>query len=517
MLEFRRQLYTHITHNWLFWLYAIAIILVLFFHFWQLGSIPRGLYVDESGIGYNGLLIGRTGVDEHGKKWPIYFESFGDYKSPLVVYATALTTTILGPSDFSVRLTGFIFHILLLIGMYLLATELFPRQKSIGLYALIATGFLPWIFTISRLGFEVVTQPALVVLALWLLLKTERTDRQTKGILYAAFAGAIVGLSLYTYSTARLLTPLMAISWFTLYFFKLPKERIISFSSSLIFVCLPHFYYYLTQPDHLTARFKLLTYIYNPALSLTEKVATFLTKYFSYFGPEFLIFNAIEPRLHMTNFGGELLIAVFFLACLGIIVLVSGKKIASRRFTIFLAINFLLSPIAASLTGPIGEHPHGFRSILLGIYFIIFSLFGFSFLLDITDRFTRRALIATVMLIFTVQTTLFLHNYFFVYPSTTIAEFQSYNFPEAFKKALAEKPKRIIVSSSANQPYMHAKFYREAISHSEETLPFSLEPPIPQLDTCLIYFTWNDNIVNQSPLPFRELTPANNFTKVRCY
>lgn len=51
---------------------------------------PPGFYIDESSISYNALLIARTGHDEYGKPWPLYFRAFGDYKNPTYIYLLSL-------------------------------------------------------------------------------------------------------------------------------------------------------------------------------------------------------------------------------------------------------------------------------------------------------------------------------------------------------------------------------------------------------------------------------------------
>ncbi|HYY94383.1 MAG TPA: hypothetical protein VE713_07680, partial [Pyrinomonadaceae bacterium] len=46
---------------------------------------PPGFYIDESSIAYNAETIARTGADEHGTPWPLFFRAFGDYKNPTYV------------------------------------------------------------------------------------------------------------------------------------------------------------------------------------------------------------------------------------------------------------------------------------------------------------------------------------------------------------------------------------------------------------------------------------------------
>ncbi len=50
---------------------------------------PPGFYIDESSIAYNALSVARSGRDEHGEAWPLYFRAFGDYKNPTYVYLLA--------------------------------------------------------------------------------------------------------------------------------------------------------------------------------------------------------------------------------------------------------------------------------------------------------------------------------------------------------------------------------------------------------------------------------------------
>ena len=52
---------------------VIAVGVALFVHFWRIGSVPRGFSADECSIAYNAYCIARTGADEYGTSWPMYF------------------------------------------------------------------------------------------------------------------------------------------------------------------------------------------------------------------------------------------------------------------------------------------------------------------------------------------------------------------------------------------------------------------------------------------------------------
>ena len=56
-----------------------------------LNSHMDTLYGDEVALGYNAFAIRETLRDEFGRFMPLQFESWGDQKNPVYIYATALT------------------------------------------------------------------------------------------------------------------------------------------------------------------------------------------------------------------------------------------------------------------------------------------------------------------------------------------------------------------------------------------------------------------------------------------
>src|SRR5580704_2074646 len=69
----------------------------------DISNVPSGLYQDESAIGYNAYSILKTGKDEYGVSYPLYFKSFNDYKLPVYIYLTAASIKVFGLSEFAVR------------------------------------------------------------------------------------------------------------------------------------------------------------------------------------------------------------------------------------------------------------------------------------------------------------------------------------------------------------------------------------------------------------------------------
>ena len=97
---------THVVWNGSLLLCSIIILCV---HAWNLQNVPRGLFWDETAIGYNALLVSQTGYDERGYFLPLYFESFGDYKAPVYTYVVAVLFRAFGPSTSILRATSLLF------------------------------------------------------------------------------------------------------------------------------------------------------------------------------------------------------------------------------------------------------------------------------------------------------------------------------------------------------------------------------------------------------------------------
>src|SRR3990167_9268964 len=100
-------------------------ILGAFLRLYRLGDIPNGLYQDETAIGYNAYSLLQTGKDEYGRFMPVYFQSFGDWKLPVYVYATVPSIALFGLTGFAVRFPSAVFGILTIPAMYFFVKEVF--------------------------------------------------------------------------------------------------------------------------------------------------------------------------------------------------------------------------------------------------------------------------------------------------------------------------------------------------------------------------------------------------------
>jgi len=172
------------------WLVLVLIILAAaFLRLAALDRFPPGLYRDEAFNGLDALQVleGKT---------PIFFEA-NNGREPLFIYLAAVSVAIWGRSPGALRLVSALVGILTIPALYWLGHELFGRRVA-TLAAILATTTV-WTLNLSRTAFRAVTMPPLQALTLVLLWRGLRQRRL--GIL--ACAGAIYGLSFYTYLAAR--------------------------------------------------------------------------------------------------------------------------------------------------------------------------------------------------------------------------------------------------------------------------------------------------------------------------
>lgn len=142
----------------------LATILLVGFalRFYNVKDVPSGFFADEAAIGYNAYMLLTTGKDEHGISYPFYFQSFGDWRTPVPIYSMIPFIAIFGLNEFSVRFTMVVYGTATILILYLFTRELFLQKRFKQHIALISSLFLavsPWHIHFARVGFEYATMP----------------------------------------------------------------------------------------------------------------------------------------------------------------------------------------------------------------------------------------------------------------------------------------------------------------------------------------------------------------------
>src|SRR4029079_12739030 len=112
----------------------------------------------------------KTGKDEYGRKFPLLFQSFDDYKLPLYIYITVPSVALLGLNDFSVRLPSSILGIATVLTTFFLV-ELLLSSTPIALITAFMLAISPWHLQFSRSAYEANIAVFFLVLGMTLLLK----------------------------------------------------------------------------------------------------------------------------------------------------------------------------------------------------------------------------------------------------------------------------------------------------------------------------------------------------------
>lgn len=161
---------------------------------------------------------------------------------------TVLSLLTFGRSIFAVRLVSAIQGALAILGVYLLARELFDRN-----HALLAAGFLvafPYHLQFSRIGVNNIVDSMTVVFGLWLALRALRTSQASDFM----WAGLVCGLCAYTYVGSRLV-PALALLLIAFTILRKPSSLrqylfpLSVFVLSGLLAVSPLAYYFIRHPD----------------------------------------------------------------------------------------------------------------------------------------------------------------------------------------------------------------------------------------------------------------------------
>ena len=212
-------------------------LLALFLRTFNLSSVPAGFTPDEASFGYDAYSLLQTGKDQWGHTMPLVLESFGDFKPPLYSYILIPFVGIFGLSERVVRFPNALFGSLAVVVTYYLVIELFRKKKKgvrnceLGIIASLLLAISPWHVMMSRGGFEANLTTFLMPLGIYGFLRGIREIGKVRVKLLTISAFSF-GLNLFSYHSARLVTPLIVLALLAFYhrqFFKLSKKYVVTY------------------------------------------------------------------------------------------------------------------------------------------------------------------------------------------------------------------------------------------------------------------------------------------------
>lgn len=498
----------------------------------DLEAAPPGLFFDESSIGYNALSILKTGHDEHGVLFPVYFKSVGDYKNPVYIYAVALVFSLFGASEFTLRFTSVLFFLGALLFSTLLIWRMFRRSALPTIYGAAAFGFTPLFFVLSRISFEVISQLTVVSAAILMIWEAfNRSSDDKKWRLYSFTGGILLGLSTYCYTTQRLLSGLTLFALWAVYFDRKYIKKLLLFSTGFALMMIPLMAFSIASPGSVTERFSELSYIDDP-IRFSEKAFIFLQNYGKYWSPEFLILRGDPNLRHSTGYGGVLFVTILALFVLGFPALFAKRN--RNRFSSFIAINLVLSPVAAALITE--GAPHALRSMLMVYYIIVISCNSLEWLDSSSRKGPLKAAVLSVLLLSLLfETVRYQKDYFSSYPSRSVEAFGSFDFKSALEFSLEQQPNRIAAVGLPPGGYANVLFYSELVDNPGEVPILNSDEflkPVPGM--CILFHRRTDieGRLEEYSIPYenfssrKKLSPLEKWLhaekfggviRVRCY
>jgi hypothetical protein len=178
-------------------LILIVLLLSTWLRLWRLTSAPPGFYADEAYNAMDTIWM----LDSHS--FPIFFPG-NNGREPMFLYLVAFVFSVLGAIPFTIRLTSVFIGLLTIALVYRWVSRLFaerPDHRWLALFTAAGLANSFWHVLVSRTGFRAILTPFFVMLiTYWLWVGWQKRSWS-----YLALAGMALGLSQYTYLSARLL------------------------------------------------------------------------------------------------------------------------------------------------------------------------------------------------------------------------------------------------------------------------------------------------------------------------
>lgn len=441
---------------------------------WQLGSTPVSLDWDETALGWNAYSILKTGRDEYGTFLPMSIRSFDDYKPPMYVYLTVPSVAVFGLTPFATRLPSAVMGILAVLGVYVLARQLWRKSESIPFAAAFLLAISPWHIQFSRVAFEANVGVTFHIWAITTFLLAMRKKQ------LLPVSAILFGLGMYTYHSERVFLPLMVCFLLVMFrktvFSRGYKKTVLWSIAAGAFVILPLLpvlfgksgMMRLAGTNALSDQTNLLSRTIakleldqrlNDKLGLmldNRRIVwakTVVSGYLSHFSLRWLFLTPDNPRHHAPDMG---LLYLWELPLLlyGIYAIVKAKEKTIAALVIGW---MLIAPIPASITTGL---PHSVRTLVFLPTFQLLVAYAIVDIIAKTKHLVRYGIIAIGIVCIIANFAYYLDKYY-VHMNSEVSEFWQYGNRQAveFAEQLKYKYDKVVVSTQIDQAYMFFLFY----------------------------------------------------------
>lgn len=442
------------------------IILAAVLRFFVLDKVPPHLNWDETAMGYAAYSILETGMDEWGEKLPIFFRSYGEWKSPVYIYLLVPFIKLFGLTEWAVRIPSALAGVGVVYLIYLLGKLLY--SKKAGLWAAFFVSVSPFHLMLSRPAFEANTSLFLVLWGIYNLALASR--KNWKNYLYA---GLGFGLAPHTYNSAKIVVPFLVLWLLYRLRSKLNKKYVVGMLIGLMLFALPIVSSILSGKAQyrynqvgITTDLTLITQFYQyrqtfPAPEVLNKmifnkytffVYKFSDNWLSYFSPNFLLTEGGDHNQHSIPYRGILYFTEFAFIIFGLSHLKKKSKNTLKYLPlIIIALGFI--PPATTR-----ESHHVLRSILTIPGWSLLAGLGAVELGKLRARHPK--MLTTIYIILATEVLTFIFMYFSWYPRAFARDWQyGYKQVVAYAREHEDEYDRIVVSKWYGEPQVFFAFY----------------------------------------------------------
>lgn len=450
--------------------YLVLAILALAFVFRvvNLASLPNGFTPDEASFGYDAYSILKTGKDQWGNALPLVLKSFGDYKSPLYAYLDIPFVATFGLTPTVVRLPNALLGTLAVLVVYLLVKEVLENDK-LALFSALIFAISPWHIMLSRGAFEANLITFFLPLGILLFFKKKYV-----------WSAIIFGLNMFTYHSAKVITPLVFAALFVYQWEEVKKllaKKQIKFLVSLLvfglFVALTGYTFLLGAGSRVTERsitqgaleeaftkreqlagksiYKFSRLFYN---KYTITASRFVGNYLTYISPQFL-FTSGPKEATYGMLPGRGVLYLFTIPFLLFLIKPLNKNGTEKRFILFLVVWIATSIIPAALATGVGYSANRAAGMMPAINILV-AIGGFYFFELIANK---KPLIVGSIVVMSIFVILFCSDYF-IYSKPKTAQAMLYGNLEIGQWVSKNIPadKTVIVDKSLSEPQIYFAF-----------------------------------------------------------
>ena len=442
----------------------ISIFLIIavsfFLRCYKIDKSPPGFYADETSIAYNAYSILKTGRDEYNISFPIFFRAFGDNKNPIFIYSLVPLIAISDLNVKTIRMGSALWGSLGILSLFWLAKTI-TKNNLYAIISAIVLALMPWQLHYSRLAFEAITFPVLLTIFLALF----QNWLKKNNLFYASLSGLVLGLTFYTYTTARFWVPVFVILLILLFSKELIKKRqgAILFFTFTFLTILPAYFWEKTYPGSLTSRFRGIA-VWNGCENIKEVFYEFLRTFFGHWHPKFLFYSGDINIRHSSRVSSEILLSLSPFFILGIIL--SFKYLIKQKIWKFIFILITLFPLAASLTK---TDPIATRTLHITPFFALTIALPIWWVVKTLSK-DKKSLIFGLSIIISaifLEFSFYYYHLIHIYPSMSWRSWHGFDgsLPPAITWAYEKSKKEklpLFLSGRIEQAYIQGLFFTKA-------------------------------------------------------